>query len=136
MVEYKSKLELTEKELSTLQKTSRATDQKYRKKLEEAEAELHRLQHMNETLTLQMTEMESNQCQVLHTTQVKLAEAEQEQQGMATRLRELKGERRREDDFSKAFQEEFEAHKKWMNKCHLLQKKLESTMDQLDVGLG
>ena len=136
MVQYKSKLADTEEELSTLQKTSKATDQKYRKKLEEAEEELHHLQHMNETLTLQMAKMESNQHQVLHTDLVKLAEAEEEQQGMASRLRELKGERRREDDFSKAFQEEFEARKKWMNKCQLLQKKLDATMEQLDVGLS
>ena len=130
MVEYKSKLEETEKELSTLQK---AMDQKYRKKLEEADEELHRLQHMNQTLTLQIAEMENSQRQELHTAQMKVAEAEQQQQGMASQLRELKGERRREDDFSKAFQEEFEARKKWMNKCQLLQKKLDSTMDQLDV---
>ena len=91
MVEYKSKLELAEKELSILQKTSKAMDQKYRKKLEEAEEELQHLQHMNKTLTLQMAVMESKQRQVLHTTQIKLAEAEQEQQGMASRLRELKG---------------------------------------------
>jgi len=77
-----------------------------------------------------MEVMKRSQQEKLHTTQMKLAEAEQEQQGM---LRKLRQERRREDDFSKAFQEEFEARKKWMNKCQLLQKKLDSTMDQLDV---
>lgn len=136
MVQYKSKLELAEKELSTLQKTSKAMDQKYRKKLEEAEEELHRVQQMNETLTLQMQAMESSQRQKLHTTQMKLTEAEQQQQAMASQLRELKGERRREDDLSKALQEEFEGRKKWMNKCQLLQKKLDSTLDQMDVSLG
>ena len=80
-------------------------------------------------------ECETRQKLVEKQKELQLSEAHIQQATMANELTRLQRARNREDEFSKAFQEEFAAHHAMKARYAELQNKLDSLLDSLDVSV-
>ena len=136
----RSKLEEREKHFSTLLKKTREMDIQLKAKTDELKAKTeekeHELQHLRrqyEATVAQMKELETQQQIVQKRAEMQAVHTQQQQVGLASELNRLQKERKREDEFSKAFRDEFEANKKLRANCEALQKQLGSALDDLDV---
>ena len=133
----RSKLEEREKHFSTLLQKNREMDiqlkvktDEFKAKTEEKEHELQHLRRQYEVTVAQMKELQTQQEIVLKRAEMQAVQTQQQQVGMASELNRLQ---KREDEFSKAFRDEFEANKKLRAVCEALQKQLGSALDDLDV---
>ena len=105
----------------------------YRKKVAEKEHELRQLLERNNALLAQVSELSTKQQLLKKETELQLVQAQQQQTGMATELSRMQKERKREDEFSKAFQQEFDANRVLRGECEKLREELDTAMDSLDV---
>ena len=133
----RSKLEEREKHFSTLLQKNRDMDiqlkaktDEFKAKAKEKEHELQHLRRQYEAMVAQMKELQTQQQIVQKRAEMQAVQTQQQQVGMASELNRLQ---KREDEFSKAFRDEFEANKKLRAKCEALQKQLGSALDDLDV---
>jgi hypothetical protein len=81
----------------------------------------------------QLREFETREQLVRKETELQLTQAQQREAEMATELGRMHKDRRREDEFARVFQHEFEAHKLTKAKCTELQNQLDSVLDSLDA---
>ena len=136
----RSKLEEREKYFSALLQKNREMDiqlkaktDEFKAKAEEKEHELQHLRRQYEAMVTQMKELQTQQEIVQKRAEMQAVQTQQQRVGMASELNRLQKERKREDEFSKAFHDEFEANKKLRANCEALQKQLGSALDDLDV---
>ena len=116
----------------------------FKKKLDEKDHELQHALKQNESFAKQLKELRAKQESELREletkqqiaqkeTEMQLAQAQQQQTGMAMELSRMQKDRNREDEFSKAFQQEFDANKVLRATCMELQNQLDSALDAVDV---
>ena len=138
MVQYKSKLEQVEEELSTLQQHISSKDLEHKEKIDSMTSELQRLHQEESTLKEKLEKMQSGQHQLLQESNKQLAEARLQIEKMATQLRDQQQQQqqwqRREGELAP---EQFPpAYTELVFKCQELEKQLDSALDQLDVSKG
>ena len=128
----RSSLDETQKELNALSHKHREMEKQYDKKFQEKESQLQQMKAENQRL-----EKECEMRQILAEKQKELqqSQAQIQQAEMANELTRLQRARNREDEFSKAFQEEFAAHHAMKARYAELQNQLDSVLDSLDVSV-
>ena len=107
----------------------------YDKKLQEMEQLVQQLKTQNCLLEGLMRESEAKQKLMEKKKALELSQSQQQQAEIMSELSRMQKDRKREDEFSKAFREEFEAHKTMKGKCAALQNQLDSYLDTLDVSV-
>ena len=116
----------------------------YKKKVDEKDHELQHALKQNESFVTQLKELRAKQESQLRElatkqqiaqkeTEMQLVQAQQLKTGMAMELSRMQRDRNREDEFSKAFQQEFDANKVLRATCMELQNQLDSALDKVDV---
>ena len=116
----------------------------FKKKVDEKDHDLQHALKQNESFVTQLKELRAKQESELREletkqqiaqkeTEMQLAQAEQQKTGMAMELSRMQKDRNREDEFSKAFQQEFDANKVLRATCMELQNQLDSALDAVDV---
>lgn len=135
LVTSRSMLDEAEKRVKDLSHKNTEMEAQLRKKIQEKEHELEHMQKRDESCAARLRELETKQQIAQKETEMQIAQAQQQQTGMAMELNRLQKDRNREDEFSKAFQQEFEANKAWRAKCTELQNQLDSALDQVDVSI-
>ena len=117
----------------------------FKKQLDGKDHELqHALLKQNESFVKQLNELRAKQESELREietkqqiaqkeTEMQLVQAQQQKTGMAMELNRMQKDRNREDEFSKAFQQESYANKVLRAKCAELQNQLDSALDRVDV---
>lgn len=105
----------------------------YSKTMEEKEHQLHQLLVKNKALLAEVDELKTKQQLLQKETELQLVQAHQQQTGMATELSRMQKDRKREDEFSKAFHQEFEANKVLKVTCDELRTELDTALDSFDV---
>ena len=123
----------TQKSFKDLSHKNSEMEAQYSKRVEEKDCELKQLLGKNQAMLAKVHELETLQQLMKKEAELQLVKARQQQTGMATKLSRLQKDRRREDEFSKAFQQEFDANKVLRAKCSYLQKQLDSALDAVDV---
>ena len=105
------------------------------RKIEQKDHELQHVLKQNESHVARLRELEMEQQIARKQTEIQLVQAQQQQKGMALELSRFHKERKREDEFSKAFQQEFNANKALRANNEYLHKQLDSALDSLDVSV-
>ena len=141
LAKSESTLEETEKQIT---RKTLEMEVHFKKKLDEKDHELQHALTKNKYLVTQLKELmakQESELRELETkqqiaqkeTELQLVQAQQQKTGMAMELSRMQRDRNREDEFSKAFQQESDANKVLRAKCTELQNQLDSALDAVDV---
>jgi hypothetical protein len=125
----RSSLEDTAKQLKDLSFKHAEMEKHYAKKFQEVEKQLQVMKAENQRM---VKESETHRRLVEKQKELQLNQAQMQQAEMANELTRLQMARNREDEFSKAFHEEFEAHRVMKAKYAELQHQLDTALDSLD----
>ena len=128
----RSSLEDTAKQLKDLSFKHAEMEKHYAKKFQEVEKQLQVMKAENQRM---VKESETHRRLVEKQKELQLNQAQMQQAEMANELTRLQMARNREDEFSKAFHEEFEAHRVMKAKYAELQHQLDTALDSLDVSV-
>ena len=128
----RSSLEDTAKQLKHLSFKHAEMEKQYAKKIQEIEKQLHVMKA--ETMRM-VKESETHRKLLEKQKELQLNQAQMQQAEMANELTRLQRARNREDEFSKAFHEEFAAHRVMKAKYAELQHQLDAALDSLDVSV-
>ncbi|CAI8005759.1 hypothetical protein GBAR_LOCUS4387 [Geodia barretti] len=125
----RSSLEDTAKQLKHLSFKHAEMEKQYAKKIQEIEKQLQVMKGENMRM---VKESETHRKLLEKQKELQLNQAQMQQAEMANELTRLQRARNREDEFSKAFHEEFEAHRVMKAKYAELQHQLDAALDSLD----
>ena len=128
----RSSLEDAEKRFQGLSVKHAEMEKQYEKKFQEMEKQLQAMKAENHRM---VKESETRQKLVEKQKELQLNQAQIQQVEMATELTRLQRARNREDEFSKAFHEEFEAHRVMKAGYAELENQLDRALDSLDVSV-
>ena len=136
LAKSRSTLEAAEKRVTDLTHKNSEMEAQLSRKIEEKNHELQHVLKQSESYVARLRELEMEQEITRKQTEMQLVQAHQQQEGMAWELSRLQKDRKREDEFSKAFQQEFNANKVLRSKNEDLHKQLDSALDSLDVSVS
>ena len=128
-----SKLEGTESLFKELSRTYQEMEAKLMKKVNAKDSEIQKMQAKCHAMVTELKKHEAKQQMAQRESEIQLAQVEQQKTVIVTELSQLQKERKREDEFSKAFQQEFEANKFLRAKCAEFENQLGIAYDSLDV---
>ena len=128
-----SKLDEEEKKFKELSHKYQEMEAQWMRNVREKEGEIEQVKAQYHTQMVELKKAETRQQIAQKETEMQLARFEQERIGLASQLSRLQKERNREDEFSRAFEQEFQAKKVLMSKCEELENQLGTALDSLDV---